>query len=76
MENYKSSISEILEVDTVEMENELTSFDSWDSLTILSIIAFVSESYHVELTQEEIENSQTIGGLKKLINSKYQVGIL
>ncbi len=70
MENFEPLISEVLEVDSVEMTDELISFDSWDSLTILSIIAVVSEECNVELGREEIENSNTIEGLKALIDSK------
>jgi acyl carrier protein len=70
MENFESLISEALEVDSVNMTDELISFDSWDSLTILSIIAVVSEEYNVELGKDEIENSKTIGGLKELIDSR------
>ena len=39
MEDYISLITEILEEETVELSDELQSFDAWDSLTILSIIA-------------------------------------
>lgn len=70
MKNFEPLISEVLEVDSVEMTDELLSFDSWDSLTILSIIALVSDEYNVELTREEIENSETIEGLNNLIDSK------
>jgi acyl carrier protein len=70
MENIRPLISEVLEVDTVEMSDELISFDSWDSLTILSIIAIVSDEFNVELTREEIENSETIKGLEELIESR------
>ena len=69
MEKFKSIMAEVLEVDSIEMTDELTAFDSWDSLTILSIIAVVSDEYHVEFTREEIENSLTISGLKKLIEN-------
>jgi acyl carrier protein len=70
MENFQPLITEVLEVDTVEMSDELISFDSWDSLTILSIIAIVSDEFNVELTREEIENSKTIKGLEELIESR------
>jgi acyl carrier protein len=70
MENFESSISEILEVDTIEMNDELDSFEAWDSLTILSIIAFCDDEYNVVLSAEEINNSETINGLKELIKSK------
>jgi acyl carrier protein len=70
MENFESTISEILEVDSVEMNDDLESFDAWDSLTILSIIALCDSEYNVELTKDEIENSETIRGLKELVKSK------
>ena len=70
MENFESAISEILEVDSVEMNDDLESFDEWDSLTILSIIALCDSEYQVELTKDEIENSETIGGLMELVKSK------
>lgn len=70
MENFNSNIAEILEVDNFEMTDELSSFECWDSLTILSIIAFAGENYNITLTAAEINNSKTINGLKELINSK------
>lgn len=70
MENFESSISEILEVDTIDLNDDLESFDAWDSLAVLSIIAFCDSEYNVELSGEEIENTNTINGLKELIKSK------
>ena len=70
MKNFETSISEILEVESIEMSDELESYDAWDSLTILSIIALCDSEYNVVLSAEEIENSETINGLKELINSK------
>lgn len=70
MENFESSIAEILEVDSIDLNDELESFDNWDSLTILSIIAFCDSEYNVTLSAEEINNSETVNGLKELIKSK------
>ena len=70
MDNFLESIAEILEEDIVEFSDHLSGFDSWDSLTILSIIALSDESYKVTLSATEIEDSKTIEGLKKLIESK------
>ena len=67
MENFKTEIAEILEVDNVELNDELTSFECWDSLTILSIIALASEKYGKQLTNESIRDAKTIGGLMKLL---------
>lgn len=70
MENFEASMAEILEVDTIELSDELTSYDAWDSLTILSIIAFCDSEYGVELSGEEIENSITLNGLMELIKNR------
>ncbi len=70
MENFAGEIAEILEVDFVKMEDQLTSFDCWDSLTILSIIAYASETHHVTISAAEVNSALTVGGLKALIQSK------
>jgi acyl carrier protein len=70
MENFELTIAEILEVDSVNLEDSLSSFDAWDSLTILSIIAYCDEEYKVVLSADEINNSETIHGLKELIREK------
>lgn len=72
MDNFESSIAEILEVDSIELEDTLDSFDAWDSLTVLSIIAYCDDQFKVPLSAEEINNSKTIQGLKELIESKIQ----
>ena len=68
--NFMSSISEILEVEKAEITDELNSFDAWDSLTILSIIAFCDDEYKIVLSADEVNNSNTIIGLLELIESK------
>lgn len=70
MNNFKTEIAELLEVDNVELNEELSSFECWDSLTILSIIAFAGENYNVTLSAAEISKSNTVGGLEELIKSK------
>lgn len=76
MENFKLLIAEVLEEETVDMNDELTAFDSWDSLTILSIIAMISDEYKVELNKEDLENSKTIKELKNLIKSRSKIEII
>lgn len=70
MENFNVALAEILEVDVVNMNEELASFECWDSLTVLSIIAFADEKYGVVLSAAEINNAKTICGLKELIKGK------
>ena len=70
MKNFETSMSELLEVESVLLTDELNSFDTWDSLTILSVIAFCDSEYGVALSADEINNSATIQGLKDLIYSR------
>ena len=70
MENFDGEIAEILEVDSVNMDDQLTSFDCWDSLTILSIIALASETYNITISFVEVNAAVSVGGLKALIQSK------
>ena len=70
MENFEKSMAEILEVDNVNSNDHLDGFDVWDSLTILTIIAFCEKEYKIIISAEEIDNSETIEGLKNLIQNK------
>ena len=70
MEQFESTIAEILEVDAVTMDAELSSYECWDSLTILSIIAFAGDKYRVTLSALEVNGAKTVGGLKELIKGK------
>lgn len=70
MENYLENIAEILEEESVELTDEFEQFDAWDSLTVLSIIAFCDAEYGVALSADEIDNSGTVEGLRQLIESK------
>lgn len=70
MENFDENIAEILEVDNIELNDVLSSFECWDSLTTLSIIAFAGETYNVTLSAADINNSKTIAGLKALIEGR------
>jgi acyl carrier protein len=70
MENFLIQMAEIMEVDNLNPTDELSSFEAWDSLTTLSIIALSDSEYNVSLTNLEIANSTTIEGLYKLILAK------
>lgn len=67
MQAFLEQIAEILEVETINPTDELESFDEWDSLSILSIIALCSEEYGVELTNAQIKDANTVQGLYDLV---------
>lgn len=70
MENFLNQMTELLEVDSVNPQDEITSFDAWDSLTSLSIIALADDEYSITITAKDILNAKTIEGLYQLILSK------
>lgn len=70
MENFLEQMAELLEVDAVNESDELKSFEAWDSLTILSIIAMANDNYGVVLSAAELNEAKTIAGLWSLIESK------
>jgi acyl carrier protein len=70
MENFLNNMAELLEVDTLNEKDEITSFESWDSLTCLSIIAYSDEEYGVTISAQDIIMSKTIEGLYSFIKSK------
>ncbi|WP_273276748.1 acyl carrier protein [Maribacter polysiphoniae] len=70
MEKFLPTMIEFLEVENVELNDSLSSFESWDSMTVLMVIDFSNSEYGVTLSADEIENTETIKGLKELIESK------
>lgn len=49
-------LAEILEEDVINEVDELESFDEWDSLTTLSLIAMADSDYKVMLTNDIVDN--------------------
>lgn len=68
--DFLNQLADILEVDAVNESDELEKFECWDSLTILSIIALVSETYGKQLSNDEIRRAKTVEGILDLIQSK------
>ena len=67
MEKMKEQLAELLEVDEVKDSDVLVDFECWDSLTILSIIAWASENYGKTLLAKDINKAKTVGGLLALL---------
>lgn len=70
MENFLEKMAELLEVDTVNNSDILKDFEAWDSLTQLSIIAMANEDYHVKVSANELQQTESIEDLWNLIQSK------
>jgi len=70
MDDMNVEMADILEVDLVADTDELESFVAWDSLAILSLLAFIDKKYNVQLFNSDLDNVKTLTDIKKLIRSK------
>lgn len=59
-EEILEKLAEILEEDSISLTQELESFDEWDSLTTLSLIAMADSDYNISLTTEIVEQFVTV----------------
>ena len=73
MNEFLEQMADIFEVDAVHLDDKLEDFDAWDSLTQLTIISLADENYGVTVSAKELKDSETIGGLKKLIDGKKRI---
>jgi acyl carrier protein len=71
-EKFLETIKEALEVEDVEvkLEDNLADFDSWDSISRLSLIALLDENFEVEVADAEFEETETVGDLFNLVKSR------
>ena len=55
-------IEECMDLDsgTLREDDELDSFEEWDSVTALSIIAMVDENFHKTLSGEQLKKAKVV----------------
>ncbi|MCD2323299.1 phosphopantetheine-binding protein [Sphingomonas sp. IC-56] len=70
MEEFLTEMAEILEEDSVDAADELNSFESWDSLATLSVIAMADAQFGVNVTAQELKPAKTVGDLHAIIVAK------
>lgn len=49
-----------IDEDTLNVEDELDTYDEWDSVTALSIIAMVDENFGKTITGEDLRKAKTV----------------
>ena len=64
-ENFLELFKEIIEFegDKINYEDEFRSYDEWDSLTYLSLIAMLDDEYEVVIETEDFKLIRTVGQL-------------
>jgi acyl carrier protein len=63
-------LATILDVEEVMPDNTLADFESWDSLSALSILALADSEYGVTLRAEELRSAVTAEDLANLLEAK------
>ena len=70
MDEFLKEMAEILEEDSVSADDELNSFESWDSLAALSVSALADSEFRVTLASQDIKEALTVGDLYARILAK------
>lgn len=70
---YKEKVqllADLFEVETSEIydEKQLSEFDTWDSMTKLSLIVLMDDECNKKLTGEQIRNFVTIGDILQFMD--------
>jgi acyl carrier protein len=70
MKEMNVEMADVLEIDSIDDDTKLESFDAWDSLAKLSILAFIDSEYNVNLSTDDIADVKNLSALKSIVNSK------
>lgn len=70
MNDLRALVAETLEVETIGDADELASFENWDSLTVLSLLAMLDARFGINLTARELNQLKTFGELAALIDAR------
>ena len=70
MTDLYKKLAEIFEVDTVVPESVLRDFETWDSLSALSILAMADATYGVSMTAADLKQILTAGALEAYLSPR------
>ena len=70
MEKLNVEMADILEVDLINDQDNLESFDEWDSLARLSLLSVIDKEFNIQLFNSDIENIKTLADVKLLLEKK------
>jgi acyl carrier protein len=67
MERFYALLAERLEEDTIGPDDVLREFETWDSLTALTVVVMISKEYRVMVSGEELAQVRTARELFALV---------
>lgn len=59
-----------LDVDTLAVGQRLEDVGGWDSLAVVSLMAFVDEKFSIALSADRINACKTVGDITNLLEGK------
>lgn len=62
-------MKEIFEIEQIAESDVLRDYDLWDSLSVISLLAFIDSEWGVTLDAEDITEVNTVGDLLKFIET-------
>lgn len=69
MEELIEKLTEILEVEELDVTKKFTDYEEWDSLCALSILAMLDSDYHKTMKAADIRNFASIEDFCKSVLS-------
>ncbi len=69
-ENFIELLKEVFEVDEVKFEDTFRDYDTWDSLTNISLIAMLDDEYEVIIDTKDFSNIVTVRELYDGVNER------
>ena len=70
MDELNNELADILEIESISDDSEFKSCPNWDSLAILSLLAYIDKIYGVQIYNNELDSISKLKDLKKLILEK------
>lgn len=70
MEDLKTKLAEILEVDDLDITKKFVDYEEWDSLAGLSILAMLDSDYNTTMSGKEIAAFDSIEAFCKEVLSR------
>jgi acyl carrier protein len=71
-EKFLEAVKEALELEeeNVSFDDTLSDFDTWDSMSRLSLIALLDEHFEVEVSDAEFDDIDTVQELFNLVEKR------
>jgi acyl carrier protein len=63
-------VKEALDLDNASINDEFESYDTWDSLGKLSLIALIDEHFSIQISDKEFNEFKTVEDLYNSLSAK------